>query len=163
MRRNIRFPSLATLLALVLVAAFAAPADAKTKRFKPLDFVPKNTAISFTRSPVGVGGVGATAEFAAPLGLPAGATITAMRVHSNGVGSKRTTTLLGMSVGVPDLIVAKNETSVAWPDDFTAIVTAAELNPQAEFRVLSGDRAYLIELICPSGTTIWAVDVDYTP
>ena len=156
MRRSLRIPPLATLVILLLVAAAAGPADAKTKRFKPLDFTPVTSGINHTRSPQGLGGVGGTASFSALLGLPAGSKITGIRFYSSGAASRRTASVTRWAGGA----IAGVESTEFVPSPETPALT--EGWAASDELIVAGQHYFVLVNAGPS-TYVWAVDVDYNP
>jgi hypothetical protein len=150
-------------LALILVVAAATAGDAKTKRFKPLDFVPHDSSVNSIRTPVLVGCSTAAAQFVAPLGLPVGATLTGLRFYSNGAAAPRTASLFRFAYpAAPEPIgIVGSDASV--PSIVTPALTAGGLTPDAAARVIDTDHLYYVKLDCVPDTAIWAVEVDYTP
>lgn len=159
MRKYLRFPSLAILLAMALAIASAGAASAATKRLKPLDFVPMSNDMNVMRSPLSVGGAGAV--FYAPLNLPAGAKITGFRFFSNGAARYRSASLFRW--GDPSGLTIADASSIAEvPSQDTPEPTSGVVDPALS----TVDANHLYGVILTTGwadIAIWAVDVDYTP
>jgi hypothetical protein len=143
--------------------ASAGAAVAATKRLKPLDFVPADAGVNAFRSPAGVGGVGGTASFAAPLVLPVGATLTGIRFHTTGATGSRSATIHGFVVNAAPIIIGSVSTTETVGDVMTPASTTGSLTSTTPLRVISADMLYYVELSCADQTAIWAVDVDYIP
>ena len=161
MRRRNRSGALATLLALLLLAAAAGPADAKTKRFKPLAFtLAGSKTVNAIQLPYLVGANSLTATFVAPLGLPVGSTITGIRLYSTGSGNSRGVSVRRDVVGSSSTVVFA-ETSQVWTSDDTPMMTSGPA-PDPDRMRITGGAYYYVRIDCFPSTQVWAVDVDYT-
>jgi len=150
--------------ALALLVAATAPATlAKTRRFGPLQLVPTDSSLNVSRSPVAVAGLAGTATFVAPLRLPAGTTITGLRVAGNGNAGGEGAQIRRHQVGGPPGIIAQAIVPAAVPDLFTPAWVDGTLTPSLPDRVISPAYLYFVVVGCPANTAVWAVDVEYAP
>lgn len=163
MRRHLRLPSIATLLALLLLAASSTPAGAKTKRFRPRDFVPRDSSVNAVRTPVAIGAWSTIAEFAVPLGLPVGATLTGIRFYTNGAAAPRSVDVVRYAMpGIAEGIGGAASTA-AVPSTVTPELRTGGLTSDLAARVIDRDHLYFVSVTCYPGTAVWAVEVDYAP
>jgi len=158
--RRIRYAAVFAA-ALGVALAAASVAHAKTKRFRPLDFAAGNSASDYSRSPLAVFAETGPISFYAPLGLPYGATLTAIRFFSYGGAAYREAQVVKHrpSAGPPQTMAEASKSTAnlgATPDPVAGTVSpsAATVEP-----------GYLYEVVvtCFPGTGAMAVDVDYTP
>lgn len=162
MRRRNRSGALATLFALLLLVAAAGPADAKTKRFKPLAFTLAGSKIANAiQLPYLVGANSLAATFVAPLGLPVGSTINAIRLYSTGGGNSRGVSVRREVVGSSATVVFAS-TNQVWTSDDTPMMTSGPV-PDPDYMHITGGAYYYVRIDCSPSTQVWAVDVDYTP
>lgn len=147
----------------VLLAGAAAPAEARTKRFRPLDLTPAVTGSDYIRSPVSVGSLSGTVGFTAQLGLPAGARITGIRIYSGGAAATRDVVVRKARLGEPSVLMASASEAAAHADPFTPLLTEGTAAASPPDSVVEPGYYYAVLVNCAPGTSVWAVDVDYTP